>query len=116
MKNIIFIFLFFIPQGILHSQTKSDSLINKAFINAQKGIYWCLSNIPENKYRLNHDLISGNNLIATVKLDIEINGIKVTATGYQNTAEVSIKIYKSIESLKKEGYLKNKDIKQPGEN
>ena len=116
MKNIIIVLLIFIPQGIAHPQTKSDSIINRAFINAQKGIYWCLSNIPENKSRISHDLISGDNLTATVKLDVEINGIKLVSTGFENTAEVSIKIYKSIESLRREGYLKNKDIKQPGDN
>ena len=74
-----------------------------------------MENIPENKSRISHDIISGEELISNVKLEIEINGVKITSTGYENTTQVSIITYKSIASLEKEGYLKNKRIKKLGE-
>ncbi len=115
MKNILFIFILTVPSVFIYPQAPADSVIDKAYQNARKGISWVLSNIPENKLRVSHDLIAENKLISTVKLDVEINGVKIISTGFENSAEVSIKIYKSIENLEKEGYLKNKNIRRPGE-
>lgn len=81
--------------------------MDAAFQNAKKGIYWALSNIPEKKSKLENDLIVEDKLCATVKLDKEINGIKIVSTGYNNSNDVTIKIFKSYDSLVKEGYLKN---------
>jgi hypothetical protein len=45
-------------------------------------------------------------LYAKVKLDKEIFGIKIESKGFNNSNEVTITLYKSDESLVKEGYLK----------
>lgn len=115
MKKLFPLFLVIIPFFFSAFQDNVDTDLDTAFNNARKGVYWALSNVPENKLHLNHELISGNKLIAVVKLDIEINGIKVNSTGYSNSTEVSVKLYRSIDSLKNAGYLKNKRIKQPRE-
>ena len=115
MKKVLFIFLFTVAAGNIFAQAASDSVITKAYQNARRGVYWALANIPDRKLRFSHDLITGDNLTATVKLEVEINGIKIMSTGYENSAEVSITLYKSVENLRKEGYLKNKSVRQPGE-
>ena len=55
---------------------------------------------------LNNDLIADDRLYASVKLEKEINGIKIESTGYYLSSSVIINIYKSYDSLVKEGYLK----------
>ena len=79
--------------------------IDNAFNNAKKGIYYALSNIPDNKSRFSRELIDSNKLFVKVKLSKEINGIKIESTGYYSSSEVTIKIYRSFDSLIKEGYL-----------
>ncbi len=106
MKKILFVFLF-IPISFHYSQTKIETDVDSAFQNSKKGIYWALSNIPEKKAKLENDLIVDDKLLASVKLDKEINGIKITSVGFNNSNEVTIKIFKSYDSLLKEGYLKN---------
>lgn len=59
------------------------------------------------KAKLENDLIVEDKLLASVKLDKEINGIKIVSVGFNNSNEVTIKIFKSYDSLVKEGYLKN---------
>ena len=115
MKNILVILALVIPSAIIRPQTDADSAINRAYQNARKGISWALTNIPGNKLRVSHDLIAENKLIAAVKLDVEINGVKLISTGFENSTEVSITTYKSIANLEKEGYLKNKSLRKPGE-
>ncbi|MCL5030661.1 MAG: hypothetical protein M1480_16740 [Bacteroidetes bacterium] len=106
MKKLLFIFLF-IPISFFYCQTKLETDVDIAFQNAKKGIYWALSNIPEKKTKLENDLIVEDKLFASVKLDKEINGIKIVSVGFNNSNEVTIKIFKSYDSLVKEGYLKN---------
>ena len=86
------------------AQTKTDDDINVAYQNAKKGIYWALENIPGKKASLNNDLIAEDKLYASVKISKEVQGVKVSSKGYNNTNEVEITIYKSYESLKAEGY------------
>ena len=90
-------------------QEKLEADIDFAYQNAKKGIYWALSNIPEKKTKLESDLIADDKLYAVVKLHKEVNGIKVESTGYFHSNEVKIKIYKSFDSLEKDGYLPRKD-------
>ena len=90
------------------SQEKIESDIDYAYQNAKKGVYWALSNIPEKKSKLESDLIADDKLYAVVKLHKEVNGIKVESTGYYHSNEVKIKIYKSFDSLEKDGYLMKK--------
>jgi len=86
------------------AQTKIDDDINLAYQNAKKGIYWGLSNIPGKKASLDNDLIGEDKLYASVKISKEVNGVKVSSIGYNQTNQVEIIIYRSYESLKAEGY------------
>jgi len=88
----------------LYSQSKTEDDINLAYQNAKKGIYWGLSNIPGKKTSLDNDLIAEDKLYASVKINREVNGVKVVSRGYYQTNQVEITIYKSYESLKGEGY------------
>ncbi len=111
MKVTVLIFLF-CTAGFIQAQSKVEKDINSAYVNAKKGVYWALSNIPESKSRLNEDLIAGDKLYASVKLDKEIDGIKIESTGFDKMNSVQIIIYKSNDVLKKEGYLKSNDDKK----
>ena len=86
------------------AQEKLESDIDITFQNAKKGIYWALSNIPIKKSRIENDLIAEDRLYASVRLDKEVNGVKVVSKGFYQTNEVEITIYKSYDSLKAEGY------------
>lgn len=88
----------------LTAQTKTEDDMNMAYQNAKKGIYWALSNIPGKKASLDNDLIAEDKLYASVKISKEVQGVKVSSTGYYQTNQVGIIIYKSYESLKAEGY------------
>ena len=100
------LFLFIISVCVT-AQTKTDEEINSAFQNAKKGIYWALANIPEKKSRIKNDLIFEDKLYCKVKLDKKINGVKIESTGFYNSNQVTVTIYKSIDSLKKEGFIKS---------
>ena len=90
--------------SILIAQEKTEGDVDRAYQNAKKGIYWALSNIPEKKSRLENDLIAEDRLYSSVRLDKEINGVKVVSKGFYHTNEVEIIIYKSYDSLRTEGY------------
>lgn len=91
---------------IISAQTKTEEDIEIAYQNAKKGIYWSLENIPEKKVKLENDLIAEDKLYAKVKIEREVEGIKFESTGYYHSNEVTIRIYKSNDSLIKEGYLR----------
>ena len=88
----------------ISAQTKTDDDINVAYQNAKKGIYWALENIPGKKASLDNDLISEDKLYASVKINREVNGVKVVSKGFYLTNHVEITIYKSYDTLKSEGY------------
>jgi hypothetical protein len=102
MKILFFLFLPF----VLLAQSDFEKNIDTAYQNAKKGIYWAYSNIPDRKNSLNKELIDNNTLISKVKLTKQIKGLKVEAYGYYNSNEVRIIIYRSYDSLIKDGYLK----------
>jgi len=104
MKFVYVLGLILAFQLGLNAQSKTDSDIDVAYQNAKKGIYWALSNIPGKKATLDNDLIAEDKLYASVKISKEIQGVKVVSTGYYQTNEVVITIYKSYDSLKAEGY------------
>jgi hypothetical protein len=108
MKKLIILLPLLLISAI-NIQNKNEENINTAFQNAKKGMYYALSNIPEDKARLNRELVDKNKLFAKIKLSKEVNGIKIESTGYSSSTEVTIKIYRSFESLEKDGYLKQKD-------
>ena len=101
MKSLL-IFLFPV---IIYSQTPFESDMDAAFANAKKGIYWALENIPDTKANLDKDLIFDDKIISHVKISKEIGGVKVEATGLHNTYELSLTVYRTYESLRKEGIL-----------
>ncbi len=88
----------------LSAQTKTEDDMNLAYQNAKKGIYWALENIPGKKASLDNDLISEDKLYASVKINREVNGVKVVSKGFYLTNHVEITIYKSYDILKSEGY------------
>ncbi len=92
------------------SQKNLEDDIEIAFQNAKKGIYYALSNIPPKKARLDSNLVSNDILLASVKLTKEVNGVKVESTGYFHSNEVKIVVYKSNDSLIKDGYLSGPPI------
>ncbi|HEY4754678.1 MAG TPA: hypothetical protein VIH28_01365 [Ignavibacteriaceae bacterium] len=94
-----------------NAQTKIDDDISPAFLNAKKGIYWALSNIPGKKTKIENDLIANDKLYTSVKLQKEIGGIKIESTGYGESISVTIIVYRSYDNLKKEGYIKK--IEEP---
>jgi hypothetical protein len=107
-KAFIIILISWIP-GIFFCQTKTENDIDYAFQNAKKGIYWALDNIPEKKSKIENNLIADDKLYSVVKMTKVVNGFKIESTGYHNTNEVTIKIFRSNESLEKDGYLKKKE-------
>jgi hypothetical protein len=115
MKKFLFFYLLLFPFCFTWAQEQNEDEMSKAFLNAKKGVFWALENIPTTKLKLNHQLVSDDKLIADVKLEVEVNGIKIISTGYFNSTEVSVKVFKSVENLQKEGYLKNKKLKSPVE-
>ena len=97
--------------GFINAQTKIDDDISPAFLNAKKGIYWALSNIPGKKTKIENDLVANDKLYSSVKLQKEIGGVKIESTGYGETISITIIIYRSYDSLKKDGYIKK--IEEP---
>lgn len=102
--KILLLILFLFPAAAFSQQAMENNL-NSAYQNAKKGIYWALANIPENKSRIQSDLISEEKLYATVKLEKEFNGIKIVSTGFNNSTEITITIYRSTDGLIKDGYI-----------
>ena len=105
MRSVLFLILFLIITSGSFAQQKLEEDIEVAFQNAKKGIYYALSNIPPKKARLDGNLILNDILVANVKLSKEVNGVKVESTGYYHSNEVKIVIYKSNDSLIKDGYV-----------
>lgn len=112
MKNILVIFfsIFFTISSLTIAQSKVDSDIEAALVNARKGIFWGLMNIPIKKAKLEKSLINDDKLVARVKITKELNGVKIESTGYNNTNEVTIILYRSADSLIKDGYIKKGDL------
>lgn len=111
MKTVLLLSILIFSVAIF-AQQKTENDIDLAYQNAKKGIYWALANIPEKKQTLDSDLIAEDKLYASVKLSKEFNGVKIESTGYYLSNEVSIIIYKSDDSLEKEGYKKTEEEKE----
>jgi hypothetical protein len=67
-------------------------------------------NIPVKKARIDKSLINNDRLIAKVRVIKELNGVKIESTGYHNTNELTIVLYRSADSLIKDGYIKKGDL------
>jgi len=109
MKIFFVITLFALFSTNSFAQEKIESDIDYAFQNAKKGIYWALSNLPKKKKKLESDLITNDRLYAHVRLDKEVNGVKIVSTGHYQTIKVTILIYRSNDSLEEYGYLKQNE-------
>ena len=109
MKALIVITLLTLLTTTGFTQEKLESDIDYAYQNAKKGIYWALSNIPKKKIKLDSDLIADDRLYAHVRLNKEVNGVKIVSTGHYQTNKVIISIYRSNDSLKEYGYLEQTD-------
>ena len=107
MKNLILAGFLFISGFLFSAGNDFDNAVDNAYQNARKGLYWALSNIPEEKSRLTQSLIADDKLYAEVKLGKEINGVVIESTGHYNSYEVTIRVFKSNDNLIKEGFLKN---------
>jgi hypothetical protein len=92
------------------SQSKVEEDIEAALVNAKKGVYWALSNLQGKKSKFEKSLIAEDKLIAKVKVIKELNGIKIESTGFSETNELTVVLYKSADSLIKDGYIKKGEL------
>lgn len=94
---------------MLWAQTNNTSFeenINNAYTNAKKGMYFAFANIPAKKNDFAKELIEEDKLLAKVKLSKAINGVRVESTGIFNSYEICITVFRTYESLMKDGYIK----------
>lgn len=106
MKFVFLSVLFLFTCCQIKAQAKIEEDISITLQNAKKGIYWALSNIPLKKVKVEKSIINEDKLIAKVKVFRELYGVKIESTGYYLTNEVNIVLYRSSESLIKDGYIK----------
>ena len=92
------------------SQSKIEEDIEAALVNAKKGVYWALSNLQGKKAKFEKSLIADDKLIAKVKVSKELNGIKIESTGFSQTNELTVVLYRSSENLIKDGYIKKGEL------
>lgn len=100
------VFMIILSAILTSAQDNPESKMNEAFQNAKKGVYYALSNIPAKKNSWTKELIDKDKLVAKVKLDKEVAGIKIESEGYFDTYEIKITLYRSYDSLLKEGSIK----------
>ncbi len=110
MRNYLFILAFLFATQTGFSQSKIESDIESTLINAKKGVYYALSNLQGKKTKFEKLLITDDRLIAKVKVSKELNGIKIESTGFNQSNELTIVLYKSADSLIKDGYIKKSDL------
>ena len=110
MRFYLFILPFLFLTQTFFSQSKIEDDIEYALVNAKKGIYWALSNIPVKKSKIEKSIINEDKLLAKVKIAKELNGVRVESTGYNQTNEVTIVLYRSKDSLINDGYIKKGDL------
>lgn len=107
-------YLFLLPvlflSQIIFSQSKIENDIELSLVNAKKGVYYALSNLQGKKAKFEKSLIADDKLIAKVKVSKELNGIKIESTGFYQTDELTVVLYKSSESLIKDGYIKKGEL------
>lgn len=86
-------------------KTDFKEKVDSAYINAMKGVYYALENIPERKNSTSKDLIASNEIIASVKINKEVGGVSVNSKGFYKTYKVTVEIYRDYASLKSEGVI-----------
>lgn len=105
--------IIFIP-GLVFPQAVTEENLDRAYQNAKKGVYWALGNIPAKKSLVDNDLVAEDKLVASVRLEKEINGIKIESKGVYETTEVSIRMFKSTDRLLLEGYIRPDTLSTAG--
>ena len=110
MKLCLIVLSFIFLTHSIYSQSKTENDIESLLINAKKGVYWALSNLQGKKTKFDQSLIDNDKLIAKVKVSKEINGVRIESTGYFDTNELTIVLYRSREGLIKDGYIKKGDL------
>ena len=115
MRTVFIISILFLFSNISFSQEQIETNIEGAVQNAKKGVYWALSNIPVKKAKIEKSIVNEDKLLARVKIAKELNGVRVESTGYYQTNEVTIVIYRSRDSLVKDGYIKKGDLESYSE-
>ena len=103
--KLLFLFITVLFFSHTFAQPKIEEDLKTPFQNAVKGIYWALDNIPVKKMNLENDLIADNKLYANVKLSKQVNGVTIKSTGYDNSYEILIVMYRTYESLEREGFI-----------
>ena len=104
MRPFVFAILL-LTSTILFCQTRFEIGSDLAYENAKKGVVFAFRNIPPKKRKYEEEIIFEDKLIAKVKISKESEGIRVESIGFSGSNEVSIKLYRSFDFLKKEGYL-----------
>jgi len=115
MRFSLFLLPIFLLTQNIFSQSKIESNIESSLVNAKKGVYYALSNLQGKKAKFEKSLIADDKLIAKVKVSKELNGIKIESTGFFQTDELTIVLYKSSESLIKDGYIKKGELESYSE-
>jgi hypothetical protein len=107
MKIFSVLLLFLFGTSLL-AQKGFEQKLDNAYLYAKKGVYFALENIPEKKSKLEKVLINEDKIIAKVRLFKEVEGVKIESTGYFESNEVKVILYRSYQLLKKEGYSFNR--------
>ncbi|PIQ07664.1 MAG: hypothetical protein COW71_16080 [Ignavibacteriales bacterium CG18_big_fil_WC_8_21_14_2_50_31_20] len=79
--------------------------VDSAYINAMKGVYFAIENIPDRKNSVSSELIANNAIVASIKINKEIGGVNIQSIGYFKTYKVTVDVYRDYQSLKKEGII-----------
>ncbi|MBK7230046.1 MAG: hypothetical protein IPH97_14520 [Ignavibacteriales bacterium] len=115
MRTVFIISILFLFSNISFPQEQIETNIESAVQNAKKGVYWALSNIPVKKAKIEKSIVNEDKLLARVKVAKELNGVRVESTGYYQTNEVTIVLYRSRDSLVRDGYIKKGDLESYSE-
>lgn len=115
MKAVFIISILFFVSNVSFSQAEIENDMDSAVQNAKKGVYWALENIPVKKAKIEKSIVNEDKLLAKVKINKELNGIRIESTGYFQTNEVTVVIYRSRDSLLKAGYIKKGDLESYSE-
>jgi hypothetical protein len=110
MRFYLLVLPFIFLTQIVFSQSQIENDIESSLVNAKKGVYYALSNLQGKKAKFEKSLIADDKLISKVKVSKELNGVKIESTGYYQTNEITITLYRSKDSLLKDGYIKKGDL------
>lgn len=105
MKKLFFIII--LLATFVFAQQDIEEDVERATINAKKGIYWSLQNIPAKKVRTDHELVTQNKVTAAVKIIKEVGGIKFESTGYHEHTTAKVTVYRSYDWLIQHKFIKN---------